>query len=320
MREAAEEAVANDAPEADVTGVQRMNRSAAKWFLLGISLGISCAVARARPLPAVVAGCDPSRLNAAMLGRARLLAAAGVQSEAILCFTGGALVSPGLPAANRVAQAVALADAAGVDVVNLAARDLDGEPAVLAAAILAAKARFVSASFRLAPGETSPWANVVFVERGGREYAVIGLADQPLVPRPNAISGLVYIEPKEALTAALSRVGNAAGVIVLADLPLEKLRALLDEPSRIDLIVVSGRGGGAPSVPGQIPVVRAAPGGAAVTVILTGGAGARPTADSVVLREPAVPCAAFRALETTGQLKVQPVPDLPSLTGDEPAG
>lgn len=297
-----------------------MNRSAAKWFLLGMSLGLVCAVARARPLPVVLGVCDPSRLNAAMLGRARLLAAAGAEPDAIVCLTGGALASPAMPAANRAAQAIALADAAGVDVVNLAARDLTGEATALAGAIQAAKARFVSASFRLAPGGAAPWADVAFVERGGRKYAVIGLADQPPAKAGGAMAGLRYVEPREALAAALNKVGNVAGVIVLADLPLAGLRALLDDLPRVDLIVVSGRGGGAPSIPGQSPAVRAFPGGAAVTVIRAGGADGRPSAVAVVLREPAVPCAAFRALAAAGQLMIQPVPDLPPLTADGPAG
>jgi len=146
-----------------------------------VLLVASTRAAAERPVPTVLALADIAEWRIAMLGRAALPAEADGKN-AILVVTGGVAAMVADPG-----QAAALADAAGIDVINLAQRDLPAEPA----ALVAAGARFISATFA-APGAS--WRSHAIVERGGKKYAVIGLASRSSVsPLP---AGVRYIDPR----------------------------------------------------------------------------------------------------------------------------
>src|SRR4051794_2376962 len=100
------------------------------WIVLALvcaAAAPSCAFAADAPprsLPTIAGGCDLADWRAAQLGRDRLPAASGAASaDAIFVVTGGGFVAPAFDPQQHAAQIVALADAAGIDVVNLAARD-----------------------------------------------------------------------------------------------------------------------------------------------------------------------------------------------------
>src|SRR5687768_2604126 len=107
-------------------------------------VGAPSAARAARPTPPVAALGDVADWRAAKLGRAALPLEAD-EKNAILVVTGGAVAT-----SLDAKQAALLADAAGIDVLNLAQRDLPADPASLAGT----KAKFVSASFSV-PG--APW-------------------------------------------------------------------------------------------------------------------------------------------------------------------
>lgn len=260
------------------------------------------ALARAAALPTIVALTDPAQPTAAALGHDRLLAATGAGPGSLVFIAGGGFSAIGADSNERAAKAAALLDAAGADVVNLAHRDLAGDAGKLAAAIASAKAKFVSASFKLPGGAKTPWRNVVFVDRAGTKIAVIGLAATSSSAQSDTIPRLVYVQPKEALAQALTEVGNASGVIVLADMPLVDVARLAASSPKVDLFVVSGRGGGTPSVPGQPRIVRAPVGGGAAAVI-----DAAKGTTTAILTRPGEPSAEFRALAATWDVASLPV-------------
>lgn len=234
-----------------------------------LSIAVMCAsfaqvALAARPTPTIAAASDVADWRVAQLGRQRLPAEVGA-GDGLLVITGGAFASTtSADPAQQAAQAVALADAAGFDIVNLAHRDLTGDAAALAAALGSAKANFVSASFSL--GSATPWKSHALIERDGKRVAVIGIATRSAYfakPLPN----LQYAEPPAAITRALTDAGNVDALVVLADAPLSEAAAWMKQFPQIDAMIVSGRGGGATGVPSLPRVLRAPPGGQALGVL-----------------------------------------------------
>jgi hypothetical protein len=209
-----------------------------------------------RALPPVVAMSDVADWRIAAIGRDKL----PVGKDAVLTVTGGAFVSATVDAKDQAARSVALIDAAEFDVVNLAHRDLVGD----LTALPKAKTPLVSASFAAAGAS---WKSHAIVERGGKKYAVIGIASKSDV---TPIGNLQYVEPAEAIKKALADAGQVDGVIVLADLPLSDAAALKAANPAIDAVLVSASGGGAPVVADQPRIARAVPGGAALSVLPVG--------------------------------------------------
>src|SRR3982751_705930 len=84
-------------------------------------LGAICArinsTSQAADAPTIAAACDVADWRAAQLGRDRLPAPAS--ADALLVVSGGAFVPPAFDAQQHAARIVALADAAGIDVVNV---------------------------------------------------------------------------------------------------------------------------------------------------------------------------------------------------------
>ena len=271
-----------------------MARTPLASALLAALLASSPAAAE-RPVPAVLALADIAEWRLAMLGRAALPTGADAKN-AILVVTGGATAS-----VSDLGQAAALAEAAGIDVINLAQRDLPAGPGALAGT----GTKLVSASFT-APGST--WRSHLVIERGGKKYAVIGLASRSSVsPLP---AGVRYVEPREALGKAIAEAGAVDGIIVLADAPLSQAAPWQEERPEVDAVVITGRGGGGPRVEGHPRMLRAPPGGDAIGVLPAAG---KP-AFAVALDPPAAPSEAYRKLSTELGLE----PKLPALDRKPP--
>ncbi|MFQ5844092.1 MAG: hypothetical protein ACE5JG_03810, partial [Planctomycetota bacterium] len=158
-------------------------------------------LAHAGDTPVVVA-CDPADRVSAKLGRDGLVRALELDDGAILAVTGGALASGGAPKDAAETYAPAMLDAAGFDVVNLAHRDLAGDADRLAAALAAAKVRFISATFRMAEGKPTPWKRSVIV-RGTAFLGVAGRSASMDLPGSGAIEGLRFTEPGRAIREVL---------------------------------------------------------------------------------------------------------------------
>ncbi|MBN2492536.1 MAG: VWA domain-containing protein [Planctomycetes bacterium] len=270
-------------------------------MMLGTAPGTpALAQSTTAPLP-VVAACDPGDWVAAKLGRPALLGAFGVEEPALLVLTGGALVASGSPAEAGCAYPLAMLAAAGVDVVNLAHRDLTGDAATLAAAIRAAPVRFVSANLRLPEGTPAPWERCAILERGGVRTALVGVAEPSAsmaAPGSGAIAGLRVSDPAAALREVLAELkGKADRVVVLADGSPVRVAAWLKDAPGVDLVLFSGRGGTA-DLPGTpVPCVAAPPGGEVWTAV--GPAAEAPR--RVLLVEPEKPAAEYaRAAAATG--------------------
>ncbi|HEX8524742.1 MAG TPA: DUF4352 domain-containing protein [Tepidisphaeraceae bacterium] len=233
-----------------------------KTIVCGMMLAIALLVSAARaqekhPLPVVWSACDVADWRLAQIGRDKLPKTFGANVDALVVVSGGAFVNADLEAK----EIVAFAGAAGIDVVNLAQRDLGSDPGVLAGAIGSGKTKFVSASFSLA-GAT--WPSHAVVERGGRRFGVVGIAMKLAGELP---AGVQYVEPRAALQRAIAEVGSVDGVIVLADAPVSECATLIKEFPQIDAMVVSARGGGSVSVPAQARIVRAPAGDQALAIL-----------------------------------------------------
>jgi Mg-chelatase subunit ChlD len=256
-----------------------------------------------RPVPTVVAACDVIDWVSAEIGRAKLPAEAAA-ADGLYVITGGVRAVGGADAKTAGAQTAALIDAAGVDVVNLAHRDLVAEPSALAPAA----AKLVSASFT-SQGQPAPWRSHAIIERGGKRVAVIGIATKSEF---EPMAGLQYIEPREALTKALVEAGAVDAVVLLADAPLADVAALVKETPAVDAVIVSGRGGGAAAVEGLPLALRVPPGGRALGVR---PADAAKPALAVALDRPAELSAAYVA--AAKQFGFRPTP--PALSKEAPA-
>ncbi|MEO6434299.1 MAG: VWA domain-containing protein, partial [Tepidisphaeraceae bacterium] len=274
-------------------------------FALTIAAAAPAARA-ARATPVVAASCDVADWRLAKLGRAALPAEVD-EKNAILTITGGAIGSAGAK------PQAALIDLAEFDVVNLAQRDLAGDPAALAATLAAAKTRFISASFTMAG---APWKSHAIIERGRKRYAVIGIATRSAASAMPA--NVQFVEPREALKQAIAEAGNVDGLIVLVDAPLSEAAAWQKEFPQIDAMIVSGRGGGGPAVTGLAvgglaKVLRAPPGGQALGVLPADGA---KSAFAVTLNAPATPSEAYQklakefALDATPPMLAEAKPDV----------
>ncbi len=247
------------------------------------------------PPPPIVHLCDLGEQTAAELGRERLVAALNAGSDAIIAATGGVLAAQGAAPGERIACAVALAEAVPFDVVNLAHRDLAGEAAALADAIARAKVQFVSASFRLPAGRDTPWKELAVVERGGLKTAFVGIAARAPsmeLPGSNVVAGLQYVEPAAALAAALPRAAAAAdGIVILADADPAEAAAWAASSPKVRAVIVSGRGGGAREFAPERKIFLAPTGGGAAATITFAPPGPRGTVTQ--LPRPDTPSAAY---------------------------
>ena len=254
----------------------------------------ACVGAAAELPPPIVHLCDLGEQTAAELGRERLLAALGLEGDAIIVSTGGALLAQGAAPGERVACAAALVEAVPFDVVNLAHRDLAGDPAALADAIGRKSVQFVSASFRLPAGSDTPWKDFAVVERGGVKTAFIGIACRAPsmeLPGAGAVPELGFVEPGAALAVAVPRAAAAAdGIVILADADPAEAAAWAASSPKVRAVIVSGRGGGARDFASDRKVFLAPPGGGAAATVAFAAAGARGTVTQ--LSPPDVPSAA----------------------------
>ncbi len=191
----------------------------------------------------VVHLCDPGDWLIARHGRDSLLEASDAAPGSMLVVTGGALSSAGAPPGREAAFAVAMLEAAGVDVVNLAHRDLTGDAVEFREALAGCESGFISASFTM-PDQT--WDPYVAVERDGWKVVFIGVAGRSPsmdLPGRGTIPGITYVSPPEALARTLARAPEADAVVLLADLPLAEAVALRQEFPRLEAVLCSGRGG-----------------------------------------------------------------------------
>ncbi len=275
-----------------------------KLRLLLLSILLLPAYGAAPAAPTVLSFSDLRDQTAAKLGREGLIKAGG-SADAMLAVTGGALVGGAAAGDQRLAVDVAMVDAAGFDVVNLAHRDLRGEAAALAGAIGKSKAKFISASFQLPPGQTTPWRPMAVVERGGHKTVFIGIADQSasmMLPDSGVVAGLQFAPPEEALKRVMPEAERAGDtIIVLADAPLAEAARWIKAYPKISAVIVSGRGGGGIEVPGQSKLSRAPAGGEAMGIVRSGGSG-----KVVALEPPQSPSAPFTAAEK--QFGLAPAP------------
>jgi len=237
--------------------------------------------------PAVLVGaCDPGNWTMARLSRKGLLEEAGLGDAALLTLTGGGLVSSGSPEGAAFTYPVAMLEAAGFAVVNLAHRDLVGDAAQLSGAIRNSKIPFISANLRLPDGTPTPWKTFVVIERGGVRTAFIGVAARSVsmdLPESGAVPGVVVAEPRAAIEKALGAVrGKADRVILLADAPPSKVASWLSGLDGIEAALVSSRGGTSHLLTKRL---FGAPAGGRGLTVITFGDGA-PTATQVLLVEP----------------------------------
>ena len=218
----------------------------AKKVLLAFLAG-TCLVMVSLPagaaLPPIIHLSDPGEWLISQHGPGSLASVAGAGDKALLVITGGALRSSGAPDGREEAYAVALLDAAGVAVANLAHRDMVGNADSFNKAVGAGKVQFVSASFRLAG---QPWQPYTIIRVGDRNVGFIGVAgfspSMALSDR-GAIPGLEYVPPSEAVRFALQQMKGADSIVLLADLPLSEALKLRAEFTSLSAILNSGRGG-----------------------------------------------------------------------------
>lgn len=200
-------------------------------------------IAAADAMPQILHLCDPGEWLVAQHGRESLQAAASAEEGFALVVTGGALRSSGAPAGSEATFAVAMLDAAGADVANLAHRDLAGDAESLAEALTAGRTQFISASFSR---PDQPWRPFVSVRLGGRTVVFIGVAGRsPAMELPDsgAVPGLAFAPPPEAVAAALEQAPDADALVLLADLPLPEAVRLRQEFPQFQAVLCSGRGG-----------------------------------------------------------------------------
>jgi 2',3'-cyclic-nucleotide 2'-phosphodiesterase (5'-nucleotidase family) len=194
----------------------------------------------------LVAACDPAEWSTAKLGRDALLRATGL-ADAVLVMTGGVLSASAAPDGAASAFPVAMLDAAGFDIVNLAHRDLVGDSSLLVKAIGASKASFVSATFSLPEGGETPWEPFAVIERGGTRTAFVGVAARSAsldLPESGVIEGLRVTEPRAAIEKALEAIsGKADRVVLLADAPVSSVSRWLGEFEEIEVALISSRAG-----------------------------------------------------------------------------
>jgi hypothetical protein len=264
------------------------------------------------PAYALAAASSPVLLNfsdlhdwtAAQLGHDRLIQSGG-EANALLVVTGGAF-DGAAASEQRTAADAALIDAAGFDVVNLAHRDLRGNAAALVDMIGKAKAKFISATFELPQGQTTPWKAMAVIEKGGRKIAFIGLADQSAsmqLPGSGVMAGLRFTPPQAALKQIMPQAERAADtIVILADAPVAQAAQWIKTYPKISAVIVSGRGGGGVDVPGQPKLFRAPPGGEAMGIVSVGG-----SAKAIPLRAPDAPSAAFGGAAKTFGLTPAPL-------------
>jgi hypothetical protein len=232
---------------------------------LMIFLAAAPSALAARALPPIAGACDLADWRSAQIGRAKLPADLGITaSDGLLVVAGGAFTGADLDPKQHASKVVALIDAAGFDVVNLAARDLVGDPAALGNAINSSKAKFISASFSLLSG--APWKPFTIIERGGKKIAVIGIASQSKYIA-NPIPGLQYIEPADAIKKAIADSGTVDGIVLLADAPLADAATWIKQFPQIDGLIVSGRGGGGAVIDSLPRALRVPPGGDALAAL-----------------------------------------------------
>ncbi len=215
-------------------------------FWAGCLAWAVAAVAAAAPAgPEILHLCDVGDWRIARTGRSAVAQAVGADAQALLVCTGGGLSAGGAPSGERFAFALAMLDAASFDVVNLAHRDLTGNPADLADALQGAQVRAVSASFRLADGEAAPWQPFAVVERGARRVAFIGLASaSPAMALPDSgAMNVQHVPAAEALASALAQLPAVDAVVVLADAPLTEAADWSGLDPAVDAVLVSARGG-----------------------------------------------------------------------------
>lgn len=223
----------------------------------------------------IIHASDLEALSLAALGRRGILEATGLQGDALLVATGGALDLAGAAALAGPDASVDLLEVASFDVVNLAHRDLQGAASDLAGALKRSRVRFVSASFRLRPPAETPWKGFAVVERDGTRTAFVGVAERsPALELPGGrvLEGLEFLEPRRALEHAVKQASTEASrVVVLADGSLAGLGKLLLEIPGIDLAIISARSGAAPAegIGGRLWV--APTGGGAVGVLVVRG-------------------------------------------------
>ena len=122
-----------------------------------------------RNIPPLIATSDITDWTLAAHGREAALQSLGMK-DAIFLVTGGAFSTDSIDPAARAQQAVALLDAAGIDIVNLSHSDLTGDATALIAAVTSARSKIISANISLPQG--TPWKSHVIVERGGKPTAI----------------------------------------------------------------------------------------------------------------------------------------------------
>ncbi|MEN8148908.1 MAG: VWA domain-containing protein [Planctomycetota bacterium] len=247
----------------------------------------AASLASAADDPATLVGaCDPFDWSAAKLGRKGLLEGAGLGDETLIALTGGGLVSSGSPEDAAFAWPVAMLEAAGFDVVNLAHRDLVGDASQLAKALGESKIAFVSANLALPDGVATPWKAFVVIERGGVRTAFVGVTARSASmarPESGAIEGLTVSEPRAAIQKTLGLIrGKADRVILLADARPSEVAGWLSGLDGVEAALVSSRGGAS-----HLMAQRqfGAPSGGRGFTVLTFGKGA-PAAKQILLVEP----------------------------------
>jgi hypothetical protein len=208
---------------------------------------VACLIMTSQPVearvPPIIHLSDPGEWLISQHGPESLAALTGAGDRAVLVVTGGALRSSGAPTGREEAYAVALLDAAGVAVANLAHRDLAGDADSLKEAVNSGQAQFISASFRMV-GQF--WQPYTIIQKGGRKIAFIGVAGispSMTLSGSGAIPELEYVPPSEAVRLALQQIKTADSIVLLADLPLSEALNLRSEFSSLTTILNSGRGG-----------------------------------------------------------------------------
>jgi outer membrane protein OmpA-like peptidoglycan-associated protein len=213
------------------------------WVLFASACLATASLSAETDKPPIIHLSDPGEWLISQHGARSIASAAGAGEQALLVVTGGALRSSGAPAGLEDKYAVAMLDAAGVDVANLAHRDMAADADSLKKALTSGKVQFVSASFRLSG---QPWQPYTVIEKDGRKIAFIGIAaSSPSMALPGraAIEGLEFVPPSEAVDSALQEIKDADSIVLLADIPLSEALELRSEFPALSAILNSGRGG-----------------------------------------------------------------------------
>ncbi len=194
-------------------------------------------------LPTIIHFCDPGEWLIAQHGRDSLRAVFGAEEESVVVATGGALRASGAPAGHETGFAVALLDAADVDVVNIAHRDLTGDVDELRAAILAAEPSFISANLSM---PDQPWRGYAVVQAGEHKVAFVGVSGRSAsmdLPDSGAMPDISHIPPANAIRRTLERLGDADAVVLLTDMPIAEALSLRREFPQLAAVICSGTGG-----------------------------------------------------------------------------